>query len=76
MKISSDTCILRKQVVLDLDETLVCAYETSTLPTVLHNQAIEAGLKWFDLECISSDKVIQHFVAPFVGSYSYSNEIC
>ncbi|KAG2730506.1 hypothetical protein I3843_01G290200 [Carya illinoinensis] len=43
-------------VVLDLDETLVCAYETSSLPAVVRNQATEAGLKWFELECISSDK--------------------
>ncbi|XP_057979682.1 uncharacterized protein LOC131165695 [Malania oleifera] len=43
-------------VVLDLDETLVCAYESSSLPAVLRNQAIEAGLKWFELECLSSDK--------------------
>jgi len=44
------------QVVLDLDETLVCAYETSSLPAALRNQAIEAGLKWFELECLSTDK--------------------
>ncbi|GAV90904.1 NIF domain-containing protein, partial [Cephalotus follicularis] len=43
-------------VVLDLDETLVCAYETSGLPATLRNQAMEAGLKWFELECVSSDK--------------------
>ncbi|KAH6827293.1 Haloacid dehalogenase-like hydrolase superfamily protein [Perilla frutescens var. hirtella] len=43
-------------VVLDLDETLVCAYETSSLPTMLRSQATEAGIKWFELECISSDK--------------------
>ncbi|XP_061351712.1 uncharacterized protein LOC133296682 [Gastrolobium bilobum] len=43
-------------VVLDLDETLVCAYETSSLPSALRTQAIEAGLNWFDLECVSSDK--------------------
>ncbi|XP_059627971.1 uncharacterized protein LOC132270784 [Cornus florida] len=43
-------------VVLDLDETLVCAYETSSLPTIVRNQATEGGLKWFELECISSDK--------------------
>ncbi|XWS65844.1 hypothetical protein CRYUN_Cryun05aG0148600 [Craigia yunnanensis] len=43
-------------VVLDLDETLVCAYETSSLPPYLRNQATDAGLKWFELECISSDK--------------------
>lgn len=43
-------------VVLDLDETLVCAYETSSLPASLRAQAIEGGLNWFDLECVSSDK--------------------
>ncbi|XP_022744878.1 carboxy-terminal domain RNA polymerase II polypeptide A small phosphatase 1-like [Durio zibethinus] len=43
-------------VVLDLDETLVCAYETSSLPPSLRNQAMDAGLKWFELECMSSDK--------------------
>lgn len=43
-------------LVLDLDETLVCAYETSSLPIVLRSQATEAGLKWFELECVSSDK--------------------
>ncbi|KAK1355141.1 carboxy-terminal domain RNA polymerase II polypeptide A small phosphatase 1-like [Heracleum sosnowskyi] len=46
-------------VVLDLDETLVCAYETSSLPAILREQATEAGLKWFELECISSDKEIE-----------------
>lgn len=45
------------QVVLDLDETLVCAYETSSLPAVFRTQATEAGLNWFELECVSSDKV-------------------
>lgn len=43
-------------IVLDLDETLVCAYETSSLPEIIRAQAIEAGLKWFELECVSSDK--------------------
>ncbi|CAK9135791.1 unnamed protein product [Ilex paraguariensis] len=43
-------------VVLDLDETLVCAYETSSLPAIVRTQAVEAGLKWFELECISSHK--------------------
>ncbi|KAG6600925.1 CTD nuclear envelope phosphatase 1 homolog [Cucurbita moschata] len=43
-------------IVLDLDETLVCSYETSTLPAVIRNQAIEAGLKFFELECFSSDE--------------------
>lgn len=45
-------------MVLDLDETLVCAYETSSLPNIVRTQATEAGLKWFELECTSSDKVI------------------
>ncbi|KAJ3703235.1 hypothetical protein LUZ61_006940 [Rhynchospora tenuis] len=43
-------------VVLDLDETLVCAYETSSLPALLRSQAIESGIKCFELECTSSDK--------------------
>lgn len=43
-------------VVLDLDETLVCAYETSSLPAIILTQATEAGLKLFELECVSSDK--------------------
>ncbi|KAJ9539875.1 hypothetical protein OSB04_026381 [Centaurea solstitialis] len=46
-------------VVLDLDETLVCAYETSSLPDTVRKQATEAGLAWFELECISSDKEIE-----------------
>ncbi|GAB2299528.1 hypothetical protein Dimus_033594 [Dionaea muscipula] len=43
-------------VVLDLDETLVCAYETSSLPSVILSQATEARLDWFELECVSADK--------------------
>uniref|UniRef100_A0A9I9CVT1 Mitochondrial import inner membrane translocase subunit TIM50 n=1 Tax=Cucumis melo TaxID=3656 RepID=A0A9I9CVT1_CUCME len=46
-------------VVLDLDETLVCAYETSSLPAVFRTQATEAGLNWFELECVSSDKEVE-----------------
>lgn len=46
------------QVVLDLDETLICAYETLSLPAAIRDRAVEAGLKWFDLECISSEKVL------------------
>ena len=56
------------QVVLDLDETLVCAYETSSLPPNVRNQAVEAGLNWFELECVSSDKVIwvwEAFLVPY-----------
>ncbi|KAG6509097.1 hypothetical protein ZIOFF_034488 [Zingiber officinale] len=43
-------------VVLDLDETLVWAYETSSLPSAVCMPAIEVGLKCFELECISSEK--------------------
>ena len=56
--INSTSGIGQLQIVLDLDETLICAYETSTLPAVVRNQAIEAGLKCFELECFSSDKVV------------------
>ncbi|PIN03375.1 Phosphoprotein phosphatase [Handroanthus impetiginosus] len=53
----TDAPLLEKlMVVLDLDETLVCAYETSSLPAMLRSQATEADIKWFELECISSDK--------------------
>lgn len=52
----SDERIQKLTVVLDLDETLVCAYETTSLPVSLRNQATEAGLKWFEMECLSSDK--------------------
>ncbi|KAJ9175893.1 hypothetical protein P3X46_014399 [Hevea brasiliensis] len=51
-----DEPVKKLTVVLDLDETLVCAYETCSLPAILRNQATEAGLKWFELECVSSDK--------------------
>ncbi|KAL6841383.1 hypothetical protein ACP4OV_028901 [Aristida adscensionis] len=46
----------RLTVVLDLDETLVSAYESSTLPAALRAQAVEAGLHCFDMECVSSEK--------------------
>ncbi|KAF9593894.1 hypothetical protein IFM89_025930 [Coptis chinensis] len=49
-------CLDKLTLVLDLDETLVCAYETSSLPVILRSQATEAGLSWFELECVSSDK--------------------
>ncbi|KAL7193485.1 hypothetical protein ACSBR2_025156 [Camellia fascicularis] len=44
-----------EQVVLDLDETLVCAYETSGLPAALRTRAVEAGLTCFELECVCSE---------------------
>lgn len=57
---------MENQVVLDLDETLVCAYESASLPAIVRTQATEGGLTWFELECISSDKVVcltsTHFV--------------
>ncbi|KAL3732385.1 hypothetical protein ACJRO7_029104 [Eucalyptus globulus] len=46
----------RLTVVLDLDETLVCAYEMASLPAATRDRAVESGLEWFDLECISSEK--------------------
>ncbi|EES18363.1 hypothetical protein BDA96_09G176900 [Sorghum bicolor] len=46
----------RLTVVLDLDETLVCAYESSSLPATVRTQAVEAGLHCFDMECVSSEK--------------------
>uniref|UniRef100_A0A453FV74 FCP1 homology domain-containing protein n=3 Tax=Aegilops tauschii subsp. strangulata TaxID=200361 RepID=A0A453FV74_AEGTS len=46
-------------VVLDLDETLVSAYESSGLPPIVRTQAVEAGLHCFDMECISTDKDVE-----------------
>lgn len=54
--VSDDHCLNKLTVVLDLDETLVCAYETSSLPATIRNHATDAGLNWFELECISSEK--------------------
>ncbi|KAF5476268.1 hypothetical protein F2P56_007999 [Juglans regia] len=51
-----DHRIAKLTVVLDLDETLVCAYETSSLPAIVRDQAIDAGLKWFEMQCVSSAK--------------------
>ncbi|KAG8054868.1 hypothetical protein GUJ93_ZPchr0001g30702 [Zizania palustris] len=48
----------RLTVVLDLDETLVSAYESSSLPAIVRTQAVEAGLHCFDMECISTEKDI------------------
>ncbi|XP_047328931.1 CTD nuclear envelope phosphatase 1 homolog [Impatiens glandulifera] len=55
-RVNDDRPVDRLTVVLDLDETLVCAYETSSLPSIIRTQAIESGLKWFEIECVSSDK--------------------
>lgn len=43
-------------VVLDLDETLVCAYESAGLPHFLDAQSTQLGIKSFELQCISIDK--------------------
>jgi hypothetical protein len=51
--------------VLDLDETLVSAYESSGLPPIVRAQAVEAGLHCFDMECISTDKVPNFFSCYF-----------
>ncbi|KAL6184044.1 hypothetical protein ACLB2K_045451 [Fragaria x ananassa] len=40
--------------VLDLDETLVCAYETSSVPAIVRTQATDVGMKWLKIECVSS----------------------
>ncbi|PWZ09682.1 Mitochondrial import inner membrane translocase subunit TIM50 [Zea mays] len=48
----------RLMVVLDLDETLVCAYESSSLPSTMRTHAVEAGLHRFDMECVLSEKAI------------------
>lgn len=60
------------QVVLDLDETLVSAYESSSLPAIVRTQAVEAGLHCFDMECISSDKV-PNFYLCYVALFSNLN---
>lgn len=49
----------RLTVVLDLDETLVSAYESSSLPAIVRTQAVEAGLHCFDMECISTEKDVE-----------------
>ena len=35
----------------------MCAYETSSVPAIVRTQATDAGLKWFEIECVSWDKV-------------------
>ncbi|CAI8597344.1 unnamed protein product [Vicia faba] len=50
---------LRKlTVVLDLDETLICSYETSRLPDTLKTKATQAGLNWFELECVCANEEV------------------
>ncbi|KAJ3669440.1 hypothetical protein LUZ60_011390 [Juncus effusus] len=45
-------------VVLDLDETLVCAYETCSLTDFVRCQATQAGLNSFEIQFLSSHKEI------------------
>ncbi|QHN82027.1 CTD nuclear envelope phosphatase 1-like [Arachis ipaensis] len=49
----------RLTVVLDLDETLVCAYERSSLSPEIRTKAIKDGLNYFDLECVCSEKEVE-----------------
>ncbi|XP_078162433.1 uncharacterized protein LOC144557740 [Carex rostrata] len=56
---SSPETLDRLTVVLDLDETLVCAYETSSLTDFVRSQAIEGGLKSFEIEFFSSSKEVE-----------------
>ncbi|GBG69756.1 hypothetical protein CBR_g4587 [Chara braunii] len=43
-------------VVLDLDETLVCAYNSAGLPSSIHHHALSGGVRWFQLQCTASEK--------------------
>lgn len=45
----------RLTIVLDLDETLVCAYNSAGLPATVHQAAVKGGIQWFPLECNSPD---------------------
>ncbi|KAH8484906.1 hypothetical protein H0E87_026610, partial [Populus deltoides] len=56
---SDDSPTEKLTVVLDLDETLVCAYETSSLPPIIRTRAVEAGVKCFELEYFSSEKDVE-----------------
>lgn len=53
---TADEDVNKLTVVLDLDETLVCAYESSGLPHFLHAQSTQPGIESFELQCISADK--------------------
>ncbi|WOL18656.1 carboxy-terminal domain RNA polymerase II polypeptide A small phosphatase 1 [Canna indica] len=46
-------------VVLDLDETLVSARLAPSLPATLRDQAIEAGVKCFDMEFLVMDEEVE-----------------
>ncbi|WVZ90497.1 hypothetical protein U9M48_036795, partial [Paspalum notatum var. saurae] len=56
----------RLTVVLDLDETLVCAYDSSSLSAAVHAQAIEAGLHCFDMECICKCHYANGVTLPYL----------
>ncbi|GAQ90057.1 hypothetical protein KFL_005940020 [Klebsormidium nitens] len=42
-------------VVLDLDETLVCAYNSAGLPSSIHQHAAQNGVRWFQLQCTANE---------------------
>ncbi|CAN1276763.1 Carboxy-terminal domain RNA polymerase II polypeptide A small phosphatase 1 [Linum perenne] len=43
--------------VMNKDHLLVLADETSNLPPNVRTRAIEAGLKWFEIECVSEKEI-------------------
>ena len=48
------------QVVLDLDETLVCAYNSALLPTDLEQIALRGALTTFTMHCQGQETVRSH----------------
>ena len=51
----------------------VCAYEKSSLPASIHAQAMEAGLKWFEIQCVSSDMVLISLRTCYFGFFFMCN---
>eukprot|EP00897_Mesotaenium_endlicherianum_P003282 jgi/Mesen1/2982/ME000176S02023 len=51
----------RLTVVLDLDETLVCAYNSAGLPPGVHANALHGGISWFTLQCYAAEKDMNGF---------------
>eukprot|EP00850_Spirogloea_muscicola_P005304 SM000024S07766 [mRNA] locus=s24:325094:327146:- [translate_table: standard] len=45
----------RLTIVLDLDETLVCAYNSAGLPPSVHQNALKSGVSWFQLQCFTQE---------------------
>ena len=46
-----------RQIVLDLDETLICAYNSLALPGHIHAAAASGGVRWFSLLCNTLEQV-------------------